>query len=469
MRALEEKQRIEFMEQQLLELSRQNAEMSARNEVLTATVESLTATIAELQETIRELRRQLGQNSRNSSKPPSSDGYRKPSPKSQRTKSGRKQGGQKGHTGSHMELPHEPDEVIQHLPEECHACPRLAGCISQGRVFACREKRYVVDVVVTTKVTEHRKMEVSVCPMVERGLSGQFPEKVRAYVQYGDSVSVLAGLLNTYGAMSVMRIHVLLGSLMGVRLSTGAILSMVSKCARRLCWVHSSSTAKYTHQTVSAKRGQIGMEENGVLPEFSGTAVHDCWAPYWKYDEVSHAVCNAHLLRELTGIEECYPEHTWATSMKSLLLVMKKVREKAQFEGRTELSQHHLRKFDDAYDSVMQKAELECPEPPDLPVKKKGRKKRGKERSLIERLIQLKESVCLFVRDFRVPFDNNQAERDVRNVKTKAKVSGCFRTPEGAQNYLDVMSYLSTGKKHGISVFEALTAAFSGNAEIVLQ
>ena len=113
--------------------------------------------------------------------------------------------------------------------------------------------------------------------------------------------------------------------------------------------------------------------------------------------------------------------------------------------------------------------ERKCPDPPDPPDRKRGRKKKGKERALIERLRRLKDAVCLFVHDFAVPFDNNQAERDVRNIKTKTKVSGCFRTEEGLQDYLDVMSYLGTAKKHGVSVFEALTAAFNGNLEIILS
>ena len=150
---------------------------------------------------------------------------------------------------------------------------------------------------------------------------------------------------------------------------------------------------------------------------------------------------------------------------------MKKARDKAEAKGKTKLSvsYYYLHKFDTEYDRLMKMADEECPLPPDLPQKKRGRKKKGKERSLIERLMALKASVCLFIRDFNVPFDNNQAERDVRNVKTKTKVSGCFRTESGAQDYLDIMSYISTGRKHGVSAYEALTAAFAGNAEIVLQ
>lgn len=477
----------------------QNAELTALVKTLTESNAALNETIQQLQETIRELQRQLNQNSQNSSKPPSSDGFNKPKPQSLRQKSGRKQGGQKGHPGSHMTIPHEPDEIQKHLPKRCMSCPHLNECILKGNVFTCGEKRYEVNAVITTKVTEHQSVQVTSCPNCGESLSGEFPEGIRAYVQYGDSVSVLAGLLSTYGAVSTMRIHVLLGSLLGVSLSTGTIVSMVSRCAKKVgktletikgmligakvanfdetgtdvngktIWVHNSSTPELTYQTINTKRGQAGMEDNGVLPGFEGIAVHDCWSPYWKYDGITHAVCNAHLLRELTGVEQYSPDHTWAPAFKALLRSMKKARDRGVAKGKNSLSYYYLHKFDHEYDRIMEIADHECPLPPDPPVKKKGRKKKGKERALIERLMALKASVCLFIRDFSVPFDNNQAERDVRNVKTKTKVSGCFRTESGAQNYLDVMSYISTGRKHGISAYEALTAAFAGNAEIVLQ
>lgn len=210
------------------------------------------------------------------------------------------------------------------------------------------------------------------------------------------------------------------------------------------------------------------MEENGVLPEFEGVAVHDCWASYWRYDGIEHSICCAHLLRELTGIEENWPEHTWATEFKKLLLAMKETREKAESNGRQKLSYYYLRKYSKEYDNIMALADDECPAPEYSQPHKRGRRKKGKERALIERLQLLKDEICLFIHDFSVPFDNNQGERDLRNIKTKIKVSGCFRSEKGAQDYLDVMSYLSTAKKHGINVFDALAAAFNGDFDMVL-
>lgn len=204
-------------------LTKQVTDLTALVQTLTESNNAMSETIKELQETIRELQRQLNQNSQNSSKPPSSDGFNKPTPQSLRQKSGKKQGGQKGHQGSHMSIPHEPDEFRKHLPKRCMSCPHLNECVQRGNVFTCGEKRYEVNAVITTKVTEHQTVQVSSCPCSGETMSGEFPEGIRAYVQYGDSVSVLAGLLSTYGAVSTMRIHVLLGSLLGVSLSTSTI------------------------------------------------------------------------------------------------------------------------------------------------------------------------------------------------------------------------------------------------------
>lgn len=468
-------------------------------EQLQKTIAEQNAIIAELKSQLANALEKLNMNSNNSSKPPSSDGYKKPSPKSLRTKTGNAKGAQPGHKGHNITLPHKPDNNIQHLPDKCLHCPHLNECKSNEAVFSCAESRYTVDVEVKTIVTEHQRIIVNCCPYGEKPDSGRFSENIKGYIQYGDSVAVLAGILNTYGAVSIMRTHLLLSSLIGMPISTGTVNNLVARCADRvkstlskikrlitesgLChfdetgvradgklkWVHNSSTADYTYQTLNDRRGRIGIEANGVISCLSGTAVHDCWSPYRKYGNVNHAVCNAHLLRELIGISETHPEHKWATSFIKLLLTMKAVKEKAINEGKTVLSYYYLHKFSREYDNIMELADKECPLPPKPSVKKRGRQKKGKERSLIERLISLKLSVCLFIHDFSVPFDNNQAERDLRNIKTKAKVSGCFRSDKGGQDYLDVMSYLNTGAKHNINAFDAMTAAFSGDGDIVLS
>ena len=237
----------------------------------------------------------------------------------------------------------------------------------------------------------------------------------------------------------------------------------------KLHWAHVLCNDTFTLISLSEKRGWKGMSEIGFLPRFQGILVHDCWASYWKCQGITHAVCCAHLLRELTGIEENHPAFTWSTSFKHLLLEMKKVRDKAFHKGQQQLTYYFRHKFSETYDSIIEKAYQETPEPVSPSGKRRGRKKRGKVLSLIDRLKTLKGAVCLFTQNFLVPFDNNQAERDLRMIKAKIKVSGCFRTKKGAQEYLDIMSYVSTAKKHGSNAFEAIKNAVSGTPDYIFN
>lgn len=477
----------------------QNKASLEQNKKQTATISDLKQTIKDLQETIKELQRQLNMDSHNSSKPPSSDGYKKANKnRSLREKTGRKTGGQKGHKGVNMKLPHEPDEVKVHLPEKCKTCPYLSSCSANGQVFECTEKRYVVEAVINTKVIEHQTVKAIDCPCGESKLKGEFPENVRGYIQYGDSFTAISGLLSTFGAVSTDRIQTIIDGMFNVTLSEGTICSMIEKCALKVKpvvqkirelligskvvnfdetgvrvegstqWVHNSSNEKYTYLTVNRKRGQVGIADNGVITKFTGTAVHDCWGAYWRFENISHAVCCAHLLRELIAASENNPTHIWAKRLCNLLITMKSAKEKAIEQNKTCLDASHISSLEREYDDIMAYANMECPPPDNTEPIKRGKRKKGKERSLIERLIKLKASVCLFIHNFAVPFDNNQAERDVRNVKTKSKVSGCFRSIKGAQTYLTITSFLSTARKQGIDAFEALTSAFNGKPEIVL-
>ncbi|MGN0138125.1 MAG: IS66 family transposase [Candidatus Methanomethylophilaceae archaeon] len=462
-------------------------------------IERLNGIIRSLLEKEKESTRRIRMDSSNSSKPPSSDGYRKPKPTSLREKSGRSPGGQPGHKGHNITIPHEPDEVIEHYPAGCEGCPRFSECRS-GSTFDCSESRYVIDAVMLTKVTEHRRMNAA-CPMdktEKEPMSGSFPEDVKAHVQYGDSFAVVVGLMDNYGAMSDFHISSLMRAFFGVTLSPGTVVSMTRRCAEKvkpvlgmireeiigspvahfdesgasigdfLGWVHNSSTERFTYLTLSPKRGMVGIEENGVLPEYRGVAVHDCWSPYFRFDNVEHSICCAHILRELKGIESFEPDHRWPGMFEYLLLSMKSAKEDAQGRGVDHLTDTDWDYYDWFFDLALDVADRECPPPPEPAVKRRGRRKRGKERSLIERLGDLKDQILLFAKDFKVPFDNNQAERDIRNVKIKVKSAGCFRSREGAQDYLDITSYLSTARKGGIGMFDAMTSAFDGNPDIVL-
>ena len=342
---------------------------------LTSTVDSLNATIntqtqliVQLNQTIQELKEQLNKNSKNSSKPPSSDGYKKPAPKSLRKPSGKKVGGQDGHQGTHLAVITAPDEIVTHMPSACKGCRHYQMC----KGTACiAEKRHVIDAVVTVNVTEHQVLELPICMLHGDTRRGEFPADVKAAVQYGENLQSLAVALNTVGAVSIKRTHEILSGVFNIPIETG------TRVDKKLWWVHDASNCEYTYLDISPKRGNAGMEQCGVLPEFKGIAMHDCWASYWNYPDIQHAVCCAHLLRELTGIDENHPEQKWASAFIDLLLEMKKVKDKAVEKGKDFLSYYHYHKFDKKYDELIEQARKENPLP-ETTEKKRGRKKKRK-------------------------------------------------------------------------------------------
>jgi len=406
---------------------------------LKETIAGLSRTIAELNLRIAELTEQLAMNSKNSSKPPSSDGLKKPSPKSLREPSGKKQGGQPDHPGSHFDITaKQPDEIIFHMPSGCHGCPNRDACLSRANVG---ETRNVVDAVVTVRLTAHQAL-VCNCPLDGTQRKGEFPENIKAPVQYGGNLQALTVAMNTVGAVSVNRTHEILSGVFGIPISTGTISNMVSRCADGLTgivelirqkmavsdvgqfdetgtrvdgknhWVHSASNLLFTHLTIHAKRGKEGMDAGGVLPHFAGIPVHDCWSPYWKYYFLLRALCNAHILRELIAAVERHPDQKWAMEFIELLLEMKAAKEKAMGAGENELGVEQLKEFDKRYDEIVKRGYADNPltQEDENAEKKRGRKKKGKTLSLLERLDAHKVSVCLFANDFSIPFDNNLSE-----------------------------------------------------------
>ena len=479
-----------------------NTQLQMQVNALNASLNSLqqsfdaqTALIAQLNQTIQELKEQLNKNSKNSSKPPSSDGFKRPAPKSLRKPSGKKVGGQEGHQGTFLSVLSDPDKIVKHMPSTCEGCPHYKMCKGTACVA---EKRHVIDAVVTVNVVEHQLLEIPICMLHGDTRKGNFPNDVKATVQYGENLQALSVALNTVGAVSVKRTHEILSGVFNIPLATGTISNMVKRCAnavsetvnrikqkvansglghfdetgtrvdKKLWWVHDASNCEFTYLDISPKRGYLGMEQCGVLPLFHGIAMHDCWASYWSYEDCQHAVCCAHLLRELTGIAENHPEQKWASAFIDLLLEMKKVKDKAVEVGKETLSYYHYHKFDKRYDELIKQAREENP----LPVtteKKRERKKKGKILALVERLDNYKASVCLFIHNFMVPFDNNQAERDLRMIKVKTKVSGCFRSEEGARDYLKIMSYIGTAHKQGHNAYDAIRKAISGCPDFIFE
>jgi len=466
-------------------------ELNRQISVQTKTIDKLTNTIILQEKKMAALKEQINKNSNNSSKPPSSDGFNKPNPKSLRKPSGKKQGAQEGHKGKRFSITQSPDKTIRHIPSKCIGCSNVGKCISCG----ITDTRYAVDIRIDTKVTAHQVLSFKCKKEGGKLLTGRFPANITGTIQYGDNLEALAVALNTVGMMGIKRTHDILSAVFGVPISTGTICSMVKSCAGKLVntveqiraivtslplahfdetgtradkktiWVHNASNEDFTYLTVEEKRGVVGMNASGILPGFHGIAVHDCWKSYWSYD-VTHAICCAHLLRELTGVSENHPEQAWADKMKKLLLHMKKARDTAVDSDKKNLSYYYLHGFDTEYDSIINKAREQNPIK-EKQANKRGRLPKGKLRALVERLAEYKGGVCLFTKNFIVPFDNNQTERDVRMVKVKTKVSGCFRTKEGADSFARIMSYIGTANKHGINSFVAIKKALEGQSDFI--
>ena len=379
------------------------------------------------------------------------------------------------------------------MHSDCEGCPYRNSCLDKACI---KETRHEIDAVVKVDVTAHNLIKVHECPLHGGCREGSFPADIKATVQYGKNLQAMVVAFNTVGAVSINRTHEILSSVFNIPLATGTIKNMVTRCADSLkgtyekirqmmvcaglihCdetgaridgktwWVHNASNQDYTYLTIHQKRGRIGIDAADVLPHARGIIVHDCWSSYWKYQDVTHAICCAHLLRELNGVIENHPEQTWAPKFRKLLLDMKKVRDKALRADKTEVSYYYHHKFDKEYDDIIKIAYEDNPLPETI-ANKRGRKKKSKVLNLICRLDNYKGAVCLFINNLYVPFDNNQAERDLRMIKVKNKVSGCFRSEEGAQEYLTIMSYIGSAHKHGINAFKAIREALDGNSDII--
>src|SRR5215208_6918107 len=447
--------------------------------------------IASLTARLNELEDRLAKNSRNSSKPPSSDGsVTKPEPKSLRGRSGKKPGGQKGHAGTTLSLVENPDHVLMHSPEECEGCGRS---LAEEAVASDWERRQVVDVppILALEVTEHRSRRKR-CSGCGRITTAEFPEEASARaVSYGPRIEALSVYLMEYQLLPYERASELLSDLFGepapgvgtlhsaLRRSFEGLERTEEEIEERLrqarvghfdetglrvgvkgMWVDVASTAKLTHYAVHEKRGSEATEEIGILPSFRGVAVHDGWSAYQQYEQCAHALCNAHHLRELTFVEEEHKQE-WAGRMKALLSEIEEAVRKEAACGQTHLAPEKIGDFEGRYQRLLE-AGLEANPPPEQPGKR-GRPKQTKGKNLLDRLDKHREAVLRFMRDFGVPFDNNQAERDLRMVKVRQKISGCFRTKEGAAAFCRIRGYISTVKKQGENVLLALEGVFRGN------
>jgi transposase len=469
--------------------------MPTRQEIFEAYEEGVEAVIALFERTIGQLgtrvaalEEQKAKNSRNSSKPPSSDGLKKPAPRSLRKRSGKKSGGQPGHTGHTLEASAEPDHTEKHAVKECGAChATLTETEAQGY-----EKRQVFDVPpVKVEVTEHQA-EIKQCPHCGHVNRAEFPAGVTEPVQYGNRIKGQGIYFNQFHHIPLDRTHQILMDLYGIGPGDATIITanqtLVEQVAPvneavkqhlietdeavhcdetgmrvegKLHWTHVASTQRVTYLESHPKRGRAAMDDIGILPKRAGPVVHDGFSSYPQYQQANHALCNAHHLRELIFVAEHY-EQTWAEGMIELLLEIKAAVDEARQQDATSLTALQRTDFEQRYDQLLVEGLQANPTLPEPPVKKRGRKKQSKPKNLIDRLQSRKRETLAFMYDFKVPFDNNLAERDLRMVKLKQKVSGCFRTQAGAQTFCQIRSYISTVRKNGQNVLHALEMALSG-------
>lgn len=438
-----------------------------------------------LEARVAELEGMKAKNSRNSSKPPSTDGPAKPAPKTRRKPSGRKPGGQKGHKGSTLERSEKPDIVEIHGVGQCEKC----GCDLRGEKAQAMEKRQVFDIPpVELVVTEHQAEEKQcACGHTTKAA---FPEGVGAPVQYGPRIKATAVYLNQYQLLPYARLCETLRNLFNAPISEGTLANMVRQGGRlakesvgqirdalaasgvvhfdetgmrrngKTNWMHCACTPMLSLFTLHGRRGAEAMDAAGILPGFGGTAIHDYWKSYYHYD-CAHALCNAHHLRDLTYVHEQLGQD-WAEQAIKTLVSIKDGVDAAKAAGLAALQPGALQEFEQLWQQSIDEGYAANPDPPPPKNKKPGRPAKGKARNLVERFDHRRHEVLAFMHDFDIPFDNNQAERDLRMNKVKQKISGCFRAVAYSEDFCLLRSYLCTARKNAVGAFEALSGLFMG-------
>jgi len=470
-----------------------HAEKDALIEAQYQQIQLQAAQIAELQARVKDLEGQLAKNSRNSGKPPSSDGLKKPNPKSEKPRGHRHSGGQPGHPGSTLEQVEHPDFIEEHAMDECTACQHdLSDVEAQGMI-----RRQEFDILPAKRqVTEHRAL-VKTCPRCGHQNKGCFPEHITQPVQYGFGVKSLITYLSQYHFLPYGRLKAMLEDVHALPLSEGTLYNTLDKgyeqlapfeakvktalqqsrvvhfdesgyrVKQKLHWLHVASTKTLTHYTCHEKRGKEAMDAIGILPGFQGRAIHDHWKPYFRYT-CQHGLCNAHHLREFTYHAEQYAQ-SWCTKMKSHLLTIKAAVEEHKSRGERALCAAMLAEFECAYDTILRDAVNELPELPASLRKKSSKRKQHPTKNFWDRLSGFKQEILAFMHDFRVPFTNNLGESDIRMTKVKQKVSGCARSKLGADIFCRTRGYLSSARKQGINVLDALRQAFTGDPLILIS
>jgi transposase/uncharacterized coiled-coil protein SlyX len=440
----------------------------------------LTARITTQDQRIAELERQLGRNSGNSSQPPSADGPATPPSRATRRRSARRPGKQPGAGGSALFQIGNPDEVIDHVPDACGGCGQdLRAAVAAGVV-----RRQVHDVPTITPVVVEHRLHRRRCCGCGTTTTAAAPAGVNAAAVYGPNLRALAAYLLVFQHIPVARTQALIADLTGARPSTGWVSSVLTTVADVLAdtekliktlivlahvihvdetssningarwWLHVASTEKLTAYHLHRSRGRAAVAEFDVLPDYRGTVVHDALSVYDAYPNATHALCGAHLARELTAAAEAHPEQVWPEQARRALHGLNSAAHTARDQQLWAIPPEIAEPLLTSWRHALLVGLAEHRRVP-------GRRQ-SKTRNLLERLRDRDQHVLLFARDLTVPFTNNQAERDVRPTKTQMKISGCHRSETTARAWLRVRGYISTVRKHGDNVITALRDAING-------
>ncbi len=477
-------------EEEVRKLEKAYAELKEEAAQKDRRIEELEALLMRAVLRIEELERRGAKDSHNRSKPPSSDGLGR-KPREPRKQSGKPSGGQKGHQGRALLQVLTPDSVVSHRPTHCEQC-QFDLQQEPGRV---KERRQIMDLPDLRLLVQEHQVEEIGCPACQHLTQASFPAGVDAPAQYGPGVQALAVDLSQFQLLPMERVCEALEDLCQCHLAEGTLVNWIAEAANQLeptiqriktllgagsfqhadetgirikgllHWVHVNGTRWLTLYSWHRKRGQEALESIGIWPRFGGRAMHDRWVSYDHY-ACAHSLCGAHLLRDCLYVAE-QEKQPWAQEMFDLLLTMAKVAEQWRAQGARaipkEMREHWIGQYFAVLVTGFAVHSAQAPPISNTVPKKSGRKKQEASKNLLDAFLKRAEQVLSFLDDLSVPFTNNLAERDLRMSKVQQKISGTFRSAEGATAFCTIRSYLSTMRKQGRSMLGAMTAVFAGS------
>ena len=469
-------------EEELQALREENRMLKA----LVAQLLPLKEQLAQANARIKDLEERLAQDSRTSSKPPSSDGLAR-LPRRSRRPSGKPPGGQAGHAGHTLTMVEQPDEVVRHRPEICSQCREDLSAVP-GIVA---ERRQVLDVPEIRLLAQEHQVEAICCPTCQSISLGSFPASVSAPVQYGSNLQALAVYLHQGQLLPTARTCQALAALCGCQIAEATLIHWSELAAERLAptveriadliaasrlqhadetgirvygvlhWLHVNCTGLLTHLAWHTSRGRPAMDEIGIWPRFAGRGMHDRLASYDAY-ACAHSICGAHLVRDCAGVAQ-QEQQEWAVEMHDCLLDLHDACQQWRLLQLTAVPAIERDEWVARYFEILAAGYAAQPPPASSAGSGTGRRKQSKAKNLLDALLLRAEQVLARLYDLRIPFTNNQAERDLRWAKVQQKIAGTFRSATGVTAFCRIRSYLSTMQKQGHSMLSALTAVFHGH------